>query len=163
VFIQNNFHQSLKIYSEINSLINQGPVLDLYSGIGITSLILAKKGLKVTSVEVNRASVEMARKNGQMNGLAGVNYLTGDAKAIAKLSGNFYAAIVNPPREGLEEQVIHELLRLKPRTILYISCNPSTLARDLVKFKGYGIKSVKAFDMFPQTGHIETLVQLVSL
>lgn len=164
VFIQNNFEESIKIYSEILSImqdVKPHKVLDLYSGIGVTSCLLAKAGMEVHSIELNPASVKYARKNAQLNNLSNIQFSQGKVEAILKDDPSFDAVILNPPREGVERQVLLTLSKMKPKTIVYISCMPSTLARDLKLLSDdYEIKIVKAFDMFPQTGHIETLIRL---
>lgn len=166
VFIQNNASQSLKIYREIANLFKSySSILDLYSGIGISSLLLAKNGATVESIEYSREAVEWAKKNFENNQETKIKAHCGDVQKL--LSGllnktKFEAALINPPRDGIDKAVAETLRKSGIKDVIYISCMPSTLARDIKEFieVGYTIKLVKAFDMFPQTGHIETLLQL---
>lgn len=163
-FVQNHPDQSLKMYQRLCEVITGPRVLDLYSGIGISSLLLGRKGLKVTGVESNKTAVRLARENGKANGQGELNFMEADVKTVLKdlLRDKPESVIVNPPREGIEEAVAQLLCSEKPNEIVYISCMPSTLARDLRILCGanYQIKMIQAFDMFPQTAHVETLVHL---
>lgn len=162
-FIQNNYKQSLNIYHDIIEWLEPDhKILDLYSGIGITSLLLAQKGKDVTAIESNKYSVKFAKENALRNHLK-ARFETGLVEElIAKaLSTKIDAVIMNPPREGVHDKVLSALLDKKVKKIVYISCMPSTLARDLKSLKGpYKIEAVKAFDMFPQTTHVETIAKL---
>lgn len=166
VFIQSNRSVSEKINLEIKMLLSgSNKVLDLYSGIGVSSLLLAKEGKKVISIESNVVAVEYARENAYLNQVDSIEFITGEVESNLKGLLNeesFDAALINPPREGLYPEVAEALKNSGIKTLIYISCMPSTLARDvnILAEGGYSIKKVKAFDMFPQTGHIETLLQL---
>lgn len=164
-FIQNHPEQSLNLYRTLVEAVQGNKVLDLYSGIGISSLLLARKGLTVKGVESNRSAVRIAKQNSAGNGETKVNFVEADVKAVLKgLIHEFQpdALVVNPPREGMEGEVVEMICKEGPREIVYISCMPSTLARDLrlLNEGGYRIKMIQAFDMFPQTAHVETLVHL---
>jgi 23S rRNA (uracil1939-C5)-methyltransferase len=164
-FIQNHPEQSLNLYRTLCDTISGTKVLDLYSGIGISSLLLARKGFAVTGVESNGSAVRIAKQNGAENGQTKVNFLEADVKTVLKgLIHEFQpdSLVVNPPREGMETAVVETISKEGPKEIVYISCMPSTLARDLriLCDAGYRIKMVQAFDMFPQTAHVETLVHL---
>lgn len=167
-FIQNHPEQSLNIYKTIENVaerLKPKSTLDLYCGIGISSLLLAKLGGKVKGVELNPQSIELAKLNAKKNHLGHAQFVIADVeKVLAQLLENDKPdlIVVNPPREGLSPAVT-KILGSKPaKTLLYISCMPSTLARDLKILceNGYKISSVQAFDMFPQTVHVETLVVL---
>lgn len=167
VFTQNHPEQSAKIYQTILSLVGSPPakkILDLYCGIGISSLLLAKESHSVIGVEYNPLSIKFAQQNSQMNALNNVTFLQGDVEKILQGKLKHSSAdtiIVNPPRIGLTPLVIQEILRRKPQHILYISCMPSTLARDLKTFMPqYEVILVQPIDMFPQTMHVETIVHL---
>lgn len=164
-FVQNHPNQSLKIYQKIVKIaerIEATSVLDLYCGVGILSLLLAKKGCSVTGIELNRAAVKDAKENAKTNRMTSLQFIEGDVAKIAEshLKENPSLVIVNPPREGLSQEVIKLLLKYPPKHFIYVSCMPSTLARDLQLLKSGGLKVNKAtaFDMFPQTTHVETLV-----
>lgn len=163
MFIQNYFEQSVKLYQEIVSKVTTSPCLDLYSGIGITSLLLAKRGIETTGVEYNKGAVKAARNNQTLNQLKTATFIASDVLTALKgklKDKKFESMVVNPPREGLTKEIISHL---GAPQLIYISCDPATLARDSQEIlkRGYRLKSVKAFDMFPQTAHVETLVHFL--
>ena len=141
--------------------------LDLYCGVGLFSLPLAGRFGEVRGIEGNPDSIELARKNVQKAGLTNVKFetaLVGDwlANKAATLSSLDFV-LLDPPRTGAERQTIANLLKIKPRQIVYVSCNPATLARDLrllLETGIYQIEQITAFDFFPQTHHVETIVHL---
>lgn len=167
-FVQSHPEQSKTIYRDICSLALQAKAVkavDLYCGIGITSLLLAKQGIETLGVEENPEAVKLARMNAQTNQLSNVQFIQGDAaKELPKLPFFKHAnlLIVNPPRIGLDDKVVEAIGKVHPKHLIYISCMPPTLARDLKKLSsfGYAISSCKPYDMFPQTSHVETLVSL---
>lgn len=165
-FIQNHPEQSLKIYESIKNKaldLQARSVVDLYCGIGISSLILAREGIKVLGIESNPEAIAMAKENAKQNGIS-AQFECADAAAhlAKKLKSNKPdLVVVNPPREGLAPEVTKALLQERAKHIIYISCMPATLARDLKSLtEGYAIQTVEGFDMFPQTGHLETVVAL---
>lgn len=169
-FVQNHPEQSLNIYRQVSAIVHsisggsfiEG--LDLYCGFGITSLLLAQRGHKVIGIENNKKSIEFALENRQLNNIEGADFLLGNVEKVLpklrKVKPNF--VIVNPPRIGISPSALDEILKVAPKHIIYISCMPATLARDLSVLcgKGYQIKECCAYDMFPQTAHVETLVHL---
>ncbi|MBA3816823.1 MAG: 23S rRNA (uracil(1939)-C(5))-methyltransferase RlmD [Parachlamydiaceae bacterium] len=166
-FIQNHPEQSLNIYQSLcNHAESLQPknVLDLYSGIGISSLMLANLGLNITGVESNKDAVRLAQINAKKNGIGSVNFVQADVQQVlgSLLEKNPDLVIVNPPREGLDPSVIQALIKQPPPAILYISCMPPTLARDLKLLcaEKYQVGTIEAYDMFPQTSHVETLTYL---
>lgn len=165
-FIQNNFSQSHNIYREILAWLEPDhKILDLYSGIGISSLLLASKGKEVTAIEANKYSVKLAEENARRNKL-NATFKTGYVEEVIShhIKQPFDAVIMNPPREGVNKEALKLLLVNQPKKIIYISCMPSTLARDLNILKDrYKVEAVIAYDMFPQTAHVETVVKLKSL
>lgn len=164
-FIQNHPEQSLNIYKAIESVgkeLKPKSVLDLYCGIGISSMLLAHSGARVTGVELNPESVRLAQSNAENNRIKNTKFIVGDVEKVLKQllqQAPLDLIIVNPPREGLAPQVTKLLAEQPAQQLLYISCMPSTLARDLQLLckNEYQLSSVKAFDMFPQTVHVETL------
>lgn len=165
-FVQNHPGQSRKIYEkiiEIADKIQASSILDLYSGVGILSVLLAKGGCDVTAIELNRAAVKDAKENAKRNKIDSVHFIEGDVSKTAEkhLKNHPSLVIVNPPREGLSQDVIKLLLKYPPKHFIYVSCMPSTLARDLHSLNSGGLKvhEAIAFDMFPQTTHVETLVE----
>ena len=140
-------------------------VLDLYAGLGNFSQPAAKIAGSVTSVESNAAAVRNAKANMRVNGIRNISLKQGDAhkgiKHMAESGEKYDLVIMDPPRAGARGMAVW-LARLNPTDILYISCHPAALARDLAEFKsfGYGLRRITAFDMFPQTSHIEVLARL---
>jgi len=164
-FTQNHPGQSALIYQELVQQTlagGRGTVLDLYCGIGVSSLLLAREGVHVIGVESNPESIRLAQINQQLNKLKPVTFLTADvALVLPKLlkQERPQTVILNPPREGLEKRICEALVANPPERLLYVSCMPSTLARDLKRLRSqFQPVSVKAFDMFPQTTHVETLL-----
>ena len=166
-FFQVNPYQVEKLYSiAIDSLDirEKDVVLDLYCGIGTLSLMAAKTAKEVIGVEIVADAVDDARTNAEINKINNARFIAGRAENIIerlieeeKLRVN--KVILDPPRGGLDEEVIKKLLEIKPRSIAYISCNPSTQARDIALLKDkYEIKLVKPVDMFSNTVHVETVV-----
>jgi 23S rRNA (uracil1939-C5)-methyltransferase len=138
--------------------------LDLYSGVGLFTLPLARRFKRVVAVESNSVATRFARRNLQQAKLENTRIITAtvtDWMTTAAMSGSRYDfVLLDPPRAGAESAVIKGILKLAPAKVSYVSCDPATLARDLKKFLagGYEIDSLAAFDMFPQTHHVETVV-----
>jgi 23S rRNA (uracil1939-C5)-methyltransferase len=164
-FVQNHPEQAGYLYDWIlEKNTNCQKILDLYCGIGASSLLLAQDGKKVIGVELNPSSIELATQNAHKNRIEDARFVCADVeKAFPALLASFTpdAILVNPPKIGLSPPVLHILGETKG-LITYISCNPPTLARDLAYLsnRGFIIKDLKAFDMFPQTTHLETAVHL---
>ena len=141
-----------------------GTVLDLYCGVGLFTLPLARQFQKVTGVEANATATRFARRNLQLAGLRNANVITATVTDWFRSSsiGPVDFVLLDPPRAGAESAVIKGILNLQPRAISYVSCDPATLARDLRKLigGGYVIESIAGFDLFPQTHHVETVVRL---
>jgi 23S rRNA (uracil1939-C5)-methyltransferase len=134
-------------------------IVDAYSGTGDTAVALARAGARVTAIELDReAAAWCARRLPR-----GSRSLAGRVEDLLVRALPAEAVIVNPPRTGLDERVTAALRRAKPRpsSLLYVSCDPATLARDLGRLPDYSIASLVAFDMFPQTAHVETVCELV--
>ena len=143
-------------------------VLDLYSGIGNFSVPLAKTASKVVSVEINRFSSTLARKNAEINGLTNISFITsptGEAvTGLLEKGETFDVVVLDPPREGAKE-ILEGIAALSGGKIIYVSCDPVTLSRDLKRLKelGWSPRRVKPFDMFPQTYHVESVTLLSRL
>lgn len=142
-------------------------VLDLYSGTGTISFYLAQKAGAVLGIESNPLTVEDAKKNARLNNINNCQFICSEAKdylalAMVRKEG-FDAVVVDPPRFGLHPKVVENLVKLGPAKIVYVSCNPATLARDLKILceKDYRLDQVQPVDMFPHTFHIETVSKLV--
>ena len=168
-FFQVNTPMAERLYEKGLSLlgdISDKTVFDLYCGIGSISLFLARKAKKVIGVEIVPQAVEDAKKNAAANGIENARFFAGDAFEVTdkliKEGERADIAVVDPPRKGCSPDLLETLLHMHPEKILYISCNPATLARD-VKFlseNGYGCDTVYPFDLFPNTSHVECCVLL---
>jgi len=136
---------------------------DLYAGVGLFSLQLAKRYERVTAVESERVAARWARLNARDNGLRNVEVHQYSLEtSIQALPEDADRVVVNPPRAGLSRRVRNMIKLRAPKRLTYLSCHPASLARDLQSLdERYEIESLSFFDLFPQTGHIETLVQLV--
>jgi tRNA/tmRNA/rRNA uracil-C5-methylase (TrmA/RlmC/RlmD family) len=141
-----------------------GTVLDLYCGVGLFTLPLARQFQKVIGVEANATATRFARRNLQLAGLRNADVITATVTDWFRSAsiGPVDFVLLDPPRAGAESAVIEGILNLQPRAISYVSCDPATLARDLRKLigGGYVIESIAGFDLFPQTHHVETVVRL---
>jgi 23S rRNA (uracil1939-C5)-methyltransferase len=143
---------------------NGETVLDLYCGVGLFTLPLARQFREVIAIESNAAAARFARRNLQRAGLANARVITATVADWFRSAppGPIDFVLLDPPRAGAESAVIKGILDLHPLAISYVSCDPATLARDLKKLiaVGYVIDSIAAFDLFPQTHHVETVVRL---
>ena len=140
--------------------------LDLYCGVGLFTLPLARRFVKVVGIEANSVATRFARRNLQQAGLTNARVITatvaGWMRSNSRAFGDLDLVLLDPPRAGAESVVIKGILDLHPARISYVSCDPATLARDLKKLiaGGYTIESIAGFDLFPQTHHVETVVLL---
>ncbi|MBQ7037466.1 MAG: 23S rRNA (uracil(1939)-C(5))-methyltransferase RlmD [Clostridia bacterium] len=169
-FFQVNAPMAEMLYEKGLSLlgdISQKTVFDLYSGIGSISLFLAKKAKKVIGVEIVPEAVADAEENAKRNGFHNAFFYQGDAFEVTdrliKEGEKADICVVDPPRKGCSPELLKTLLHMRPKKILYISCNPATLARD-AKFlseNGYTAGTVYPHDLFPQTNHVESVALLV--
>lgn len=164
-FLQNHPEQSAAIYSALVTIAKESQaknILDLYSGIGITTCLLAETAQHIDAVESNPTAVASAKINSKLCKLENCRHYQGPVEKILKsFNGKYDFAFINPPRIGMDTDAIRQLLRLRPQTIVYLSCMPSTLARDLqLLSEYYTIEKCTPYDMFPQTAHVETLVVL---
>lgn len=166
-FYQVNPVQTEVLYSkalEYAALTGNETVFDLYCGIGTISLFLSAKAGKVYGVEVVEEAISDARMNAKLNGINNVEFIPGEAeKAVPELYKQGICAdvvVLDPPRKGCDKSLLHLLSVMQPKRIVYVSCNPATLARDLKYLDEQGYKAVEAqpVDMFPWTGHVEAIV-----
>ncbi len=168
-FYQVNRDQAERLYqkaAEEAALTGAETVLDLYCGTGTIGLTMADKAKTLIGVEVVEAAVEDARLNAQTNGVTNARFMAADAaKAAAQLEREGIrpdVVIVDPPRKGCDEALIDTVSRMAPDRIVYVSCDPATLARDLKQFseRGYQTVRVTPVDMFPRTAHVESVAAL---
>jgi 23S rRNA (uracil1939-C5)-methyltransferase len=142
--------------------------LDLYCGVGLFTLPLARRFKKVVGVESNSVATRFAKRNLQHAQLSNASILTANVadwiRSRSVKEGAFEFVLLDPPRAGAESAVINGIIDLAPSRIVYVSCDPATLARDLKKLiaQEFEVESVTGFDMFPQTHHVETVVHLVN-
>ena len=142
--------------------------LDLYCGVGLFTLPLARRFKKVIGIESNSVATRFARRNLQQANLPNGNIVTSTLTDWIRSGSNkrdiVDFVLLDPPRAGAESAVIQGILQLKPKRICYVSCDPATLARDIKKLiaGGFVVRSISGFDMFPQTHHVETVVHLVN-
>ncbi len=169
-FFQVNREQTEVLYGkalELAALTGAETVVELYCGIGTISLTLAQRAKRVIGVEVVPQAVEDARENARRNGLADkVRFHCGDAAELAaRLEAEGVrpdVVVVDPPRKGLAPQVVEAIAGMGPDRVVYVSCDPATLARDVKRFGtlGYALGRAEAVDLFPRTAHVETVVLL---
>jgi 23S rRNA (uracil1939-C5)-methyltransferase len=139
-------------------------LLDLYSGAGAFALPLAATVAEVVAIEEYAGAIEDGRTTAEENGIINVRFEIGRVEQVlGQLDSTFDAAVLDPPRRGCHPLALNQLLRLAPARIVYISCQPATLARDLklLVAGGYQVVSVQPVDLFPQTAHIESVSVLV--
>lgn len=168
-FYQVNPAQTKVLYDQALAYANLSgneTVIDAYSGIGTISLFLAQKAKKVYGVEIVPQAVSDAKMNAKLNHMDNAEFYVGKAEEVMpwwKAQGlNPDVIVVDPPRKGCEEDLLQAMIDMKPKRIVYVSCNPSTLARDLrfLEDGGFETKQVQPVDMFPQTGHIECVAEI---
>ena len=168
-FYQVNHHQAQRLYEAAIAqaeITKEDTVLDLYCGVGTITLCMARAAGRVIGVEVIEQAVADAKDNAKRNGIENAEFFCGDAgqAALALEQQGIKAdvAVVDPPRKGLNTDCIEALARMAPRRIVYVSCDPATLARDvaLLKERGYTLKNAMAADLFPRCSHVESVVCL---
>lgn len=169
-FFQINHEQTELLYAkalEYAACSEKDTVFDIYCGIGTMTLAAARKSKRAVGIEIVPQAIENAKENAVRNGITNADFICAAAEdAVAKLIGEGAkpdVVILDPPRKGSDEKTLAAILTARPEKIVYVSCNPATLARDL-KFLtagGYTTAAVTGFDLFPQTNHVETVVKLI--
>lgn len=164
-FFQVNTKQTLKLYNQIIKLANLSKndnLLDLYCGTGTIGLYLSKYCKQVLGVEINEEAINDANINKQINNISNAKFIKGDAKkVITDINYKPDIIIVDPPRNGLYKGMVEDLCKFNAKKIIYISCDPITLSRDLKGLnKKYKVKLVQPVDMFPHTHHVENIAIL---
>lgn len=162
-FFQPNTFQAQSLYSKVLEFADLGEndvVFDLFCGTGTIGLFCAKKCRSVLGVELNEEAIKSARQNASLNDISNIEFFVGDvAHALKTYKEKPSVIVVDPPRAGLGEKLVHQIVQFQPKKVVSVSCNPTTFARDAMVFEslGYRLKSVVPVDMFPQTYHIETV------
>jgi 23S rRNA (uracil1939-C5)-methyltransferase len=169
-FFQTNTEMAERLYgvaAEFAGLSGREKVLDLFCGIGTISLTLALDAAELWGVELVEEAVADAIQNAKLNGVDNARFFAGDVRLamreLLEQSGKPDLVVVDPPRAGLSQKVVRRIIEAEARRIVYVSCNPTTLApnaRQLVDDGGYALKAVRPVDMFPQTPHIECVALL---
>jgi len=168
-FYQVNPEQTKVLYEkalEYAGLSGNESVIDAYCGIGTISLFLAQKAKKVFGVEIVPEAIEDAKRNAELNGITNAEFAVGEAEMVIPKwyeDGNTAdVLVVDPPRKGCDEALLKTIIEMKPQKVVYVSCNPGTLARDLriLEDGGYQTVEVQPVDMFPQTMHVECVAHL---
>lgn len=166
-FFQVNPVQTEKLYQTAIQYADIGKhdiCFDIYCGIGTISLMAAKKAKKVYGVEIVEQSIINARENAKRNNINNTEFFAGKAEIIVpklyKQNIKADIVIIDPPRKGCEKEVIDTIISMSPKKVVYVSCNPSTLARDikLLQNSGYKLQKVQPVDQFPWTVHVETII-----
>ncbi len=168
-FFQTNTRQAERLYDAVLAYADLRPtdrVYDLYCGAGTISLYMAPYAREVLGVELVEAAVENARANAAANGIGNCTFVAGDLMRL--FTPEFVARhgapdvlVVDPPRAGMHPRVAEQIARLRPRRLVYVSCNPQTQARDLALLgEGYRLEAVQPVDLFPHTFHIESVARL---
>ncbi|NRD77726.1 23S rRNA (uracil(1939)-C(5))-methyltransferase RlmD [Bacillus sp. BRMEA1] len=169
-FYQVNPVQTKVLYDkalEYADLTGNEKVIDAYCGIGTISLFLAQKANKVFGVEIVPEAIEDAKRNAVLNGMGNVEFAVGEAEVVIpkwyKEGNAADVLVVDPPRKGCDEALLQTILDMKPKKVVYVSCNPATLARDLriLEDGGYKTVDVQPVDMFPQTTHVEAVAKII--
>lgn len=163
-FFQVNNYMAKQIFDILNQHLTGEYLLDLYCGVGTLGLSLKDKYSHIYGIEKIQSAIQDACYNAKKNGIKNVHYYTGDtSKILNSINTYFDTIIVDPPRSGLNKETINYILKIKPKILAYISCDPMTLARDLDILKSeYTVKKINALDMFPNTYHVECVCLLES-
>ena len=161
-FFQVNPYIAKKLFEKVKDNINSNDiVLDIYSGVGTLSLSAAKKAKRVVGIEVVSNAVDNAKENANFNNISNVEFFLSDVTKNLEINYSFNKVIVDPPRIGLSKKVLDTLLDILPKKIIYVSCNPDTLLRDLDILKEkYNIDKLYILDMFSYTYHCESIMVL---
>lgn len=162
-FFQVNRYINSKLFNIIQEIVDKSDnVLELCCGVGTLSIVASEKAKTVYAIEINESAIKDALINAKMNQRENVNFILGDAyKTVDKIADKIDTIIIDPPRSGLTKEAIDAIIKTNAKKIVYISCNPMTLARDLTELKEeYKIEKSYILDMFPYTYHIESLMVL---
>lgn len=167
-FFQMNPLQTKVLYDEVKKALELSPnetLVDAYCGVGTIGLYVGKEAKEIRGMDIVAEAVADAKINAKKAGRNAI-YTTGKAETVIlkwlKEGFSFDALVVDPPRTGLDEALIKAILKNRPAKFVYVSCNPSTLARDLVALtKAYRVEYIRSVDMFPQTARVEAVVKLV--
>ncbi len=168
-FFQVNPRQAARLFQEVRNRLPYGTPLaglvDLHCGTGVMTLLAADRSARVFGIDTSGSAIADARKNARINRIPHAAFFQGTAEEVLPRllkKAPIEAALLNPPRQGCPERLLHTLAEAKIPSLIYVSCNPATLSRDLQRLtaRGYTAEAVQPVDMFPQTPHVETLATL---
>lgn len=163
-FFQINKKQTINLYNQIVEYANPqkgDKILDLYCGVGTIGIYLSKYCKEVLGIEINKSSIENANINKKLNNVENISFIEADVSKVLSMKYKADIIIVDPPRSGLDKNTIETLIKINPKKIVYVSCDPITLSRDINLLKNnYILKDIKLYDMFPETYHIECVCLL---
>ena len=147
---------AIKLYDYIKENVD-GNVLDLYCGVGSIGIYISDKVKSITGIEIINDAIKNAENNKKINNVNNIKFICGKVEDNLDDINNIDTIIVDPPRVGLNKKAIDNIITINPNKIIYVSCNSTTLARDINYMKNYKLKNIKLFDMFPNTNHIESV------
>jgi 23S rRNA (uracil1939-C5)-methyltransferase len=164
-FFQTNTRAAARLYQTVldyAGLSGHETVLDLYSGTGTIPIFISGYCREVIGIEITPSAVADAERNCRLNGVSNCRFIRADiSQGLAAVAARPQVMIIDPPRVGMAKEVVQQVLAMAPGRIVYVSCNPATLARDLVMLKeGYAVQEAQPIDMFPHTFHVESVVRL---
>lgn len=164
-FFQLNLEQATNIYHEVLNIIGDDCdlMVEAYCGIGAMSLMASAKCKRIIAIESVENAIKNAKDNAQKNGIHNINFVVNDAgNELKKIADHIDVLLVDPPRTGLDEKMIKAIKEKLPSKIIYVSCNPSTLGKNLMLLKSnYDVKKILTYDMFAQTPHVESISLLI--
>jgi 23S rRNA (uracil1939-C5)-methyltransferase len=165
-FFQTNTRGAERLYSEVAAyaeLTGKEQVLDLYSGTGTIPILLAGGAAEIVGMEIMESAIQDAERNCRVNGIHNCRFILGDIRENLKtLRRKPEVLVMDPPRAGMHKEVLAGVMELAAQRVIYVSCNPATLARDLAEMsREYEVIEVQPVDMFPHTYHVEAVVKMV--
>ncbi len=162
-FFQVNHNQTIKLYNQIKKYLNKNSkILDLYCGTGSIGIYVSDNCKNILGVEINSQAIKDANLNKKINNIENISFKCGDVANVITSKDKYDTLIVDPPRNGLSKKTRKILLEISTNYIIYVSCNPITLARDIKELSSkYELKDITLFDLFPNTYHIESVTLLV--
>lgn len=164
VFFQVNTQQAENIARKLREYVGHtDKVLDLYCGVGMLSIMISDLANELYGVEIDEQAIRDAKENAQLNNIDNIEYVAAPAELAIRNYKNIDTIILDPPRKGCNENLLKNIARIKPKQIIYISCNPTTFARDMAILDNlnYQLKDYELIDMFPQTFHVESIAKII--
>lgn len=161
-FYQVNKLQTINLYNQVKTYLNKANnIMDLYCGTGTIGIYVSDKCKKILGIEINKSAIIDANKNKEINNIANINFRCGSVGKLISIKDKYDAIIVDPPRSGLDKKTRRILLNILPSKIIYVSCDPMTLSRDIQELSSnYELEDITLFDMFPNTYHVESVLLL---